>query len=60
MRQAILSLAVCALALGSSVAKAASQLIYNEHANARQDIAAAISEASKTGQNIVLIFGANW
>jgi len=56
----ILFLIVCGLGMSVAVAKAASQPIYNEHANARQDIAAAISEASKTGRNVVLIFGANW
>lgn len=59
-RRAILALIVCGLALGSSVVRAASQPIYNEHANAREEIANAISEASKTSRNIVLIFGANW
>ena len=60
MRLAIFSLAVCGLVLGSSLARAASQPIYNEHAHARQDIAAAVAAASKTGRDIVLIFGANW
>ena len=53
-------LAVCGLALGAAVAKAASAPLYEEHADARQDIAAAIAKASKTGRNVVLIFGANW
>ena len=34
--------------------------IYNEKANARQDIAAAIAHSTAGQENIVLIFGANW
>ena len=34
--------------------------IYDEKANARQDIAAAIAQAAGGQKNIVLIFGANW
>lgn len=60
INRALLFLITCGLALSASVAKAVSQPIYNEHANARQEIAAAISQASKTGRNVVLIFGANW
>ncbi len=51
---------MCALTLSAAVARAASQPLYDEHADARQDIAAAIAKASKTGRNVVLIFGANW
>jgi hypothetical protein len=57
---AVAILAVCGLMLGAALAKAASQPIYNEQADAHQDIAAALSRASRTGRNIVLIFGANW
>ena len=53
-------LAVCGLLMGAVLARAASQPVYDEHADARQDIAAAIARASKTGRNVVLIFGANW
>jgi len=53
-------LTLCALVMIVSVAASASQPIYNEHADARSDIAAAILKASKTGRNVVLIFGANW
>jgi hypothetical protein len=56
----ITMLAVCGLMLGAALVKAASNPIYDEQADARQDIAAAISQASKTNRNIVLIFGANW
>ena len=34
--------------------------IYNEQADARQDIAAAVTKAEGNRKNIVLIFGANW
>jgi hypothetical protein len=57
---AITMLAVCGLLLVAALASAASQPIYDEQADARQDIAAAISQAPKTNRNIVLIFGANW
>jgi hypothetical protein len=57
---AVATLAVCGLMMGAAMTKAAGQLIYDEQADARRDIAAAISQASKTGRNIVLIFGANW
>jgi hypothetical protein len=39
---------------------AADQPLYNEKADARQQIASALAEASKHGKNVVLIFGANW
>ncbi len=41
-------------------AQAGSQSIFDEKADAHQQIATAISEASKTGKNIILDFGANW
>ena len=41
-------------------AQAGSQSIFDEKADAHRQIAAAISEASKTGKNIILDFGANW
>ena len=34
--------------------------LYNEQADAHQEIAGALAEASKHGKNVVLIFGANW
>ncbi len=34
--------------------------IYNDKADARHDIAAAIENASGAKKNVVLIFGANW
>lgn len=56
----ITMLAVCGLLMTAALARAASQSLYDEQADAHRDIAAAISQASKTGRNIVLIFGANW
>ena len=58
--RALAMLAFCGLTIGVIRARAASQQIYDTRADARQDIAAAISRASKTGRNIVLVFGANW
>lgn len=46
--------------LAVGVAVAASGQIYDEGADAHQQIAAAIEQASKTGRNIVIDFGANW
>ncbi len=53
------SLALVLLAAGGA-AKAASDRIYDEKAVARQQVTAAIAQASKSGKNVVLIFGANW
>jgi protein disulfide-isomerase len=39
---------------------AAEQPPYDEKADAHQQIAAAIAEASKARKNIILVFGANW
>lgn len=39
---------------------AADQPLYNEQADAHQEIAGALAEASKHGKNVVLVFGANW
>ena len=43
-----------------SCAAAPRSAIYDENADARHDIAAAIQNAGKSNRNIVLIFGANW
>ena len=40
--------------------QAVSQSIFDEKADAHGQIAAAIAEASKTGRNVILDFGANW
>ena len=54
-----LSFAVVLLA-ARGAAKAASDQIYDEKAEARQQVSAAIAQASKSGKNVVLVFGANW
>jgi len=48
------------LFLLAGVIIAAEQQPYDEQADAHQQIAAAITEASKAQKNIVLVFGANW
>ncbi len=51
---------VLALFLLAGVTRAADQPPYDEQADAGQQIATAIKEASKAQKNIVLVFGANW
>jgi len=46
-------------AVGCSAAQRSTP-IYNEQADARRDVAAAISAAGSSKKNVVLIFGANW
>ncbi len=48
------------LVLLACMTLAAEQPPYDEKADARQQIAAAIAEASKAQKNIILVFGANW
>ena len=48
------------LVLVAGVTIAAEQPPYDEKADAHQQIAAAIAEASKAQKNVILIFGANW
>lgn len=59
-RRVLSLLALCGLMMGAARARSATQPIYDPQADARRDIAAALAQASKTGRNIVLIFGANW
>src|SRR5262252_1871992 len=54
------TLAATALVASAIALAAAENSIYDEKADAHQQIAAAIAEASKSGKNIVLDFGANW
>ncbi len=54
-----LSLALVLLA-ARGAAKAASDQIYDEKAEARQQVSAAIAQASRSGKHVVLVFGANW
>ncbi len=39
---------------------AAGQSLYDEKADAHQQVAAALAEAARSGMNVVLVFGANW
>jgi protein disulfide-isomerase len=48
------------LALLAGVTIAAEQPPYDEKADVRQQITAAIAEASKAHKNLILVFGANW
>lgn len=58
MRNVLLS--ILAMAFAAALAAASSENIYDEKADAHQQMAAAIAAASKSGKNIVLDFGANW
>lgn len=51
----LLALGAVGLAVGRP-----SETLYDEKADAHQQVAAAIAEASRAGKNVVLIFGANW
>jgi thioredoxin 1 len=51
---------VVALVAVAAPANAASENIYDEKANAREMISAAVTEAARSHKNIVLDFGANW
>ncbi len=52
-----LLLSTLALVAGLSVA---GEQLYNESADAHQQVAAALAEAARSGKNVVLVFGANW
>lgn len=60
MRRARYFLVAVALLAFAGLGKAAEEPLYDEKANASQQVAAALAEASKTGKSIVLVFGANW
>ncbi len=49
-----------ALAVVGAEAGRSSEALYDVKADAHQQVAAALAEASRTGKNVVLIFGANW
>ena len=53
-------LLLCVLAAVTGLTYAAGEKIYDEKADAREQIAAALKEASKSGRNVVLVFGAEW
>jgi protein disulfide-isomerase len=44
----------------AGLGRASSEAIYDEKADAPQQVAAAIAEASRSGRRVILIFGANW
>jgi len=44
----------------AGLAVAAEGPLYDEKADAHQQVAAAVADAAKTGRNVVLIYGANW
>jgi len=53
-------LGLVVLLSAASAVKAAEQPIYDEKADARQQVAAAPAAAAKSGKHVVLVFGANW
>ena len=59
MRRARYLLAAVVLLACAGLGKAGEEPLYDEKANASEQIAAALTQA-KTGKNIVLVFGANW
>ncbi len=54
-----LNLFILLACLGSS-ARAADTMPYDEAANARADIAAALKQAKQQKKHVLLVFGANW
>jgi thioredoxin len=60
MKRAIGFITVYLLLLTPIAATGATRAIYEENANPQQQIDAAIAAASKSGKNILLVFGANW
>jgi protein disulfide-isomerase len=44
----------------AGLARAASEAVYDEKADAPKQVSAAIAEGSRSGKQIVLVFGANW
>src|SRR5271157_5278779 len=51
---------ILVMAFVAALAAAASENIFDEKADAHQQIAAAMAAASKSGKNVILDFGANW
>lgn len=49
-----------AVLIFAGLAVAAEEPLYDEKADAHQQVAAALALAAKTGKNLVLIYGANW
>ena len=51
---------LAALLLMAAMSVAAEQLLYDENEDAHHQVSAALTEAARTGKNVVLVFGANW
>jgi hypothetical protein len=49
-----------ALLLFAGMSVAATPALYDESADAHQQVTAALAEAARSGKNVVLLFGANW
>lgn len=60
MKLARYPLLLLALPTMAGLGGAAKEPLYDEKADAQQQIAAALGQASKAGTNVLLIFGANW
>jgi len=58
LRSQVLILAAALVLTG--LARAASEAIYDEKADAPKQVTAAIAAALRSGKHIVLVFGANW
>ena len=53
-------LALLMVLIIAGLAVAAEQPLYDEKADAHQQVSAALAKAARAGKNIILIFGANW
>jgi len=49
-----------AVLIVAGLAVAAERPLYDEKADAHQQVTTAVADAAKTGRNVVLIYGANW
>ena len=58
LRSQVLILAAAVALTG--LARAASNVVYDEKADAPKQVSAAIAKALRSGKHIVLVFGANW
>jgi len=60
MLRARILLVLIAAFIFAGVALAAEEPLYDEKADAHQQVSAALTNAAKTGKNVILIYGANW
>lgn len=60
MNRKLKLVALATVIAATACLSAADNPIYDEQADAHQQIAAAIAQASRSGRNVVLDFGANW